>query len=143
MDAAAWSTTSVGSSAWTALTSASWAYTWSTSRSVNIYNTDILLVEFATLAQLNFAAVTANGLALGAAFNGGAMTMVSGTARGWNASFTGAMTMSAVLFASDFTATQLNYCSFGIMGYNSAVGSQTINLLNPYSIRVLHYRINT
>lgn len=144
MDAATWSSTSVpGGGAWTALTSASWAYQWSFARNINIYNTDILVVKFQALAQLAFAAVTTNGLALGAAFNGGAMTLVTGTATGWNASFTGEATLEAVLFASDFTATQSNSVTFGIMGSNSAVGANTIALLNPYHINVIHYRVNS
>lgn len=146
IDSSAWSTTSVasgGSTDWHALTSASWAYQWSTGRSVNIYNTDILVLKFQTLARLNFATVTGSGLAFGANFNGAGTALVTGSATGWDAAFTGAATLETVLYASDFTATQINSVTFQILAANTNVGAQTVELLNPYHLNVMHYRINT
>lgn len=142
MDAATWSTTSVASTVWTALTSASWAYTFPLlSRDVNVINTDILVVRFSSLARLNFAAVTTNGLALGADFGSGT-SLVGATAIAWDAAFKGAVTIVGTLFAKDFTATSLNSVTLKIMGFNSAVANQTIELVNPYHIDVFHYRSN-
>lgn len=144
VDDVAWSTTSVSSSTWTTLTSATWAYQWSTGRNINIYNTDILMIKIATQVQNTFTTVTGTALGIGAAFNGGATTLITGSATLIQDNNVGQnCALEIALYASDFTATQLNYMTFSIMGYQTAVGAKTMALLDPYHVNILHYRINS
>jgi len=125
---------------WTTI--ATFAYQWSFARNINIYNTDVLLVQASAFLVVGTGS-NVNAIALGAAFNGGSQTLVSGSAKGiYQVSTQLTVNLSATLYASDFTASQSNSMVLSFMGYNAGVSSQTFTVENPYHVNVYHYRAN-
>jgi hypothetical protein len=125
---------------WTTL--ATFNYQWSFGRDVNIYNTDILKIQVQAFVVVGTGSQS-NAVGLGANFNGGGDTLITGSAQAiYAASTQKSMVLDATLYASDFTTTQLNSMVLSIMGFNDGVGAQTFTIENPYHVNVYHYRSN-